>query len=225
MMSDSEFNDAEFPDLPETVAHDPELPFYEPPEPVASEPGWAPVEPEPPPHEPLQPVAGEPDWELAKPETAVPAPTPAPAPVPYQPAPVPYRPAQVLYQPVPVQPPLAKPGQLQTLGILTLIDGILNVLWGTGLTIILLGTIVCWPLGIYALVLGILEIITATKLMADPVTADKPPTWLSIMQIVNVPSGNLLSIITGILGLVFYNDVQVKNYFDALAARRYRGGY
>ena len=68
------------------------------------------------------------------------------------PAPNQHQPAQALYQQAPGQPPLPKPGQLHTLGILTLIDGILNILWGIGLTIALLTTIVCWPLGIYTIV-------------------------------------------------------------------------
>jgi hypothetical protein len=135
-------------------------------------------------------------------------PPPPSAPPTYQ-APSSNAPSQASYSVLPI-----KPGKLQALAILNLVDGILNVLWGIGLVF----TICAAPLGIYAIVLGVMEIMRATKILPDPVREVNTSRTLPIMQIVNIITGNVLSLVTGILTLVFNDDPQVQDYYRAVQA-------
>lgn len=115
---------------------------------------------------------------------------------------------------------LAKPGKVQAIAIMCLIDGILNILWGIGLACGLalsLYGIICSPVGLYPVVLGILEIIYASQLLADPPRAGRPAQYLAIMQICNILLGDVISVVIGILSLVFYGDYEVKDYFGKIA--------
>jgi hypothetical protein len=113
-----------------------------------------------------------------------------------------------------------KPGPLTAVGVMTLVNGIINIFWGligTGATI--LGTIgfglLCAPVTILPTVLGIVEVIYGIRLLADPIKrGTRPSTALAIMQILCVFWLNFLSPIVGILALVFYNDAAVKEYFQ-----------
>jgi hypothetical protein len=135
-------------------------------------------------------------------------------------------------QPPPLPPPAAvppaatafppKPGYVQAIAIMCLVDGILNILWGGGLAVIFLCgcfTACLAPLGIYPVVLGILEIIYATKLLPDPIRPVRPAQYLAIMQIINIILGDVISLAVGIISLVFYSDPKVKAYFDAMQTR------
>jgi len=108
-----------------------------------------------------------------------------------------------------------KPSQLQTLGILTLISGILNCLIGVSWAF----TIIWLLPAAFSIVLGILEIIYATKLMADPVRTDRIAKHIAIMQIVNIINGAILAVVVGILALVWTNEPKVKEYFAARSGR------
>lgn len=109
-----------------------------------------------------------------------------------------------------------KPSQIQTLGILTLISGIINCLIGLGLMIT-----VVWILpAAFSIVLGILEIVYATKLMATPIRVDKIAKHIAIMEIVNIINGALLAVVVGILALVWMGEPKIKEYFAALQRSR-----
>ena len=138
----------------------------------------------------------------------------APIPVPEPSAPVP-----------PYIPPLpsgaGKPGMVQALAIMTIINGILNILYGVSVTTaIVLGTffvgILCAPVTILPVVLGIFEIIYGIKLLANPPQPVRPSQTLAILEIVAVISGNIISAVVGVLALVFYADANVKAYFARL---------
>jgi hypothetical protein len=114
-----------------------------------------------------------------------------------------------------------KPGMVQTIAILTLINGILNILWGLGLTAtVVLSTvfigIICAPLTILPSILGIFEILYAAKLISNPPQAVKPSHTIAILEICCILWGDVISLIVGILALVFYNDVMVRTYFAKL---------
>jgi len=114
-----------------------------------------------------------------------------------------------------------KPGALTAISVMTLVSGILNILWSLGLTAgIVLGTlgvgILCAPLTILPLVLGIFEIIYAARLLPNPPRPTKPSQTIAIMEICCVLFGNVLSLIAGILALVFYNQPEVQCYFECL---------
>lgn len=122
-------------------------------------------------------------------------------------------------------PNVEKPGKVQAVAIMTLVDGILNILWGLllGLGVILLiipslGFIICYsPAVIYSIVVGVLEIISGAKLMKTPSRKFKVKT-IAILEIVNIVSFAFPSLVVGILNLVFYNDPEVKAFIDSLPA-------
>jgi hypothetical protein len=113
-----------------------------------------------------------------------------------------------------------KPGQLTAIAVLTLISGITNVLVGLAWSFtVVVGTIglgiICLPITILPLILGVFEIIYASKLMAEPVRTPLNQT-IAILEIVAVLSGNIVSLVAGILALVFANDDAVRAYYARL---------
>jgi len=115
----------------------------------------------------------------------------------------------------------SKPGKIQAIAIMTLINGILNILAALGLTAtIVLGTLgiglLCAPITILPGVLGIFEIIYAANLLANPPKPTKPSQAIAIMEICCIIVGNVVSLVVGILALVFYNDPEVQAYFATL---------
>jgi len=113
------------------------------------------------------------------------------------------------------------PGLVKTIAIMTLVNGIFNILWGLGVTTgVVLGTffigLICAPVTILPTILGIFEMIYALKLLANPPQPVQPSTSIAILEILCVLAGNVFSMIVGILALVFYNDPQVKEYFARL---------
>ncbi len=115
-------------------------------------------------------------------------------------------------------PGVQKPGMVTALTIMTLINGILNILYALGFTAaIVLGTfgigLLCAPLTILPAILGIFEILYAVKLLSNPPQPVKPSQTLAVLEIVCIITGNVISMVVGILALVFYNDTTVKDYF------------
>lgn len=116
---------------------------------------------------------------------------------------------------------LQKPSLLKALAIITLVNGILNIIYGITVTAaIVLGTffvgIICAPITMLPIVLGVFEILYAAKLLVNPPQPVKPATTLAVLEITMIISGNIISLIAGILTLVFYNDVGVREYFARL---------
>lgn len=111
------------------------------------------------------------------------------------------------------------PGLVKTIAVMTLINGIVNIFWGLIATVTVTASIVliCLvPLAILPTILGIFEIIYAAKLLTEPPQPVQPSTTIAILEILCVLTGNVFSMIVGILALVFYNDPQVKDYFARL---------
>jgi len=111
------------------------------------------------------------------------------------------------------------PGLVKTIAVMTLINGIVNIFWGLIATVSVTASIIliCLaPLAILPTILGIFEIIYAAKLLADPPQPVQPSTTIAILEILCVLTGNVFSMIVGILALVFYNDPQVKDFFGRL---------
>jgi hypothetical protein len=119
------------------------------------------------------------------------------------------------------QLPNVKPGKIQAIAIISLINGILNIISGLGVSAaVVISTmfigILCVPVTILPSVLGIFEIIYATKLLANPPVPVKPSQTLAIMEICCIIFGNVVSLAAGIVALVFYSDPEVKAYFASL---------
>ncbi|MBN2115281.1 MAG: hypothetical protein JW730_01835 [Anaerolineales bacterium] len=112
-----------------------------------------------------------------------------------------------------------KPTLVNVIAWMTLASGIVNLFWGLGLSLTVLATIigvVCTPFTILPTILGIFEIIYAAKLMSNPPQTVQPSTTIAILEVVCVLAFNIFSVVVGILALVFYNDVTVRDYFARL---------
>jgi len=121
-----------------------------------------------------------------------------------------------------------KPGKIQIISILSLINGILNILYGiiliigfltfgiSTLGIGLIFGIICCPLSIAPIILGIFEIVYASKLISNPPKPVQPAKTIAILDIVCILFGNVLSMAAGIVMLVMYNDREVLDWFEEL---------
>jgi hypothetical protein len=114
-----------------------------------------------------------------------------------------------------------KPTLVNVIAWMTLASGIVNLFWGlVASLLIVFGTLgfglICTPFTILPTILGIFEIIFASKLLSNPPQAVQPSTAIAILEIVCILAGNLFSMVVGILALVFYNDEIVRDYFARL---------
>lgn len=115
----------------------------------------------------------------------------------------------------------AKPSKVQTMSILVLINGIINILWGGLLALlIIIGTIgiglLCAPILILPIVLGVVEVIYALNLMADPPKVGEPSLAIAILEICSILFGNVFGVVVGVISLIFINEDEVKSYFAEL---------
>ena len=112
-----------------------------------------------------------------------------------------------------------KPTLVQVIAWMTLASGIVNLFWGIIASLTALATIVgvvCIPLTILPTILGVFELIYAAKLLSNPAQPVLPSTNIAVLEIVTILVGNVFSMVVGILALVFYNDLVVKDYFARL---------
>jgi len=114
-----------------------------------------------------------------------------------------------------------KPGMVTAISILTLISGITNILIGIGVSAgVVVSTfgigLLCIPLTILPIILGIFEIIYAAQLLPNPPKVIKLNTTIAILELIAIVAGNVISLVTGILVLIAQNDPDVKNYFAQL---------
>lgn len=113
---------------------------------------------------------------------------------------------------------MEKPGMVQTIAVMTLVNGVLNIIYACVATLLIviltfgIGCL-CAPLTILPGVLGIAEILYAIKLLPDKPQPTKPNQILAILEICAILTGNFVSCVIGILNLIFYNDEDVKAYF------------
>ncbi len=115
--------------------------------------------------------------------------------------------------------PNQKPGLFTTIAVMTLTSGIINLFWGFIASATALGTIVgvvCLPITILPTILGVFEIIYAAKLLSAQPEPVQPSQTIAILEILTFLIGNIFSMVVGILALIFYNDVTVKEYFARL---------
>jgi hypothetical protein len=114
-----------------------------------------------------------------------------------------------------------KPTLVNVIAWMTLASGIVNLFWGIAASGAVIAStigigIICTPVTILPTVLGIFEIIYAAKLMSNPPQHIQPSTNIAILEIVCILVFNLFAVVVGILALVFYNDLTVKDYFTRL---------
>lgn len=114
---------------------------------------------------------------------------------------------------------IQKPGLITAIALMTLTSGIVNLFWGFVASATALGTIVgvvCLPITILPTILGIFEIIYAAKLLSAQPQPVQPSTSIAVFEILTLLMLNMYSMIVGILVLVFYNDLAVKDYFSRI---------
>jgi hypothetical protein len=112
-----------------------------------------------------------------------------------------------------------KPTLINVIAWMTLASGIVNLFWGIAASGAALHTfvgVICTPITILPTVLGIFEIIYAAKLMSIPPQQIRPSTNIAILEIICILLGNVFAVVVGILALVFYNDLAVREYFARL---------
>jgi hypothetical protein len=112
--------------------------------------------------------------------------------------------------------PNQKPGLITAIAVMTLTSGIINLFWGFIASATALGTIVgvvCLPVTILPTILGVFEIIYSAKLLTAQPQPINPSQPIAILEILTFLMGNIFSMVVGILALIFYNDVNVKEYF------------
>ena len=109
-----------------------------------------------------------------------------------------------------------RPALVNVIAWMTLASGIVNLVWGLVATHSFWWTIVCIPLTILPTVLGIFEVVYAARLISNPPQVTQPATNIAILEIIAILVGNVFSVVVGILALVFYNDLTVREYFARL---------
>jgi hypothetical protein len=112
-----------------------------------------------------------------------------------------------------------KPTLVNVIAWTTLASGIVNIIWGLGVSGTALATVVgiiCIPITILPTILGVFEIMYAARILSNPPQAVQPSTTIAILEVVCVLVGNVFAMVVGILALVFYNDQIVKDYFGRL---------
>ena len=112
-----------------------------------------------------------------------------------------------------------KPTLVNVIAWMTLASGVTNLIWGVAASGTALATVVgiiCIPFTILPTILGVFELIYAAKLFSNPAQPVQPSTNIAVFEIASVLTGNVFSMVVGILALVFYNDTVVKEYFSRL---------
>ncbi len=115
--------------------------------------------------------------------------------------------------------PNQKPGLFTAIAVMTLVSGIVNLFWGFVASLTALSTfvgVICIPITIMPTVLGIFEVIYAAKLLSAQPEPLKPAQTIAAFEVASFIYGNVFSMVVGILALVFYNDLVVKDYFARL---------
>lgn len=113
----------------------------------------------------------------------------------------------------------AKPGKVQAIAIMVLINGILNILWALGASAGALFSLIgifCVPITILPGVLGIFEILYASNLLSITPKPNQNGQTIAILEIACILAGNVVSLVVGILVLVFASDPEVKDWFARL---------
>jgi hypothetical protein len=115
--------------------------------------------------------------------------------------------------------PNQKPGLFNAIVAMTLASGLVNLFWGVAASAAAMHTvigIICVPITILPTVLGIFEVIYAARLLSAPQQAARPSPAIAGFEIACIVTGNVFSMVVGILSLVFYNDAAVSAYFAGL---------
>jgi hypothetical protein len=120
--------------------------------------------------------------------------------------------------PVPITPSAPKSQKVQTIGILMLISGILNILVGLGggaAFVLSLVLICCSPVFVLPIVLGVFEIYYASKLLSASGERQSfsQVQVITILEICTLLVGNIFSAVIGVVNVILLNDPEVRPSF------------
>jgi len=115
-------------------------------------------------------------------------------------------------------PPASKPGKVQAIAIMSLVSGVLNCVGGLGwlvfgLCLFLVGVILTIIPAAYLVVVGVLDVIYASKLMGASSVSVQPARHLAVLNIVSIIFLNVIPCVLGIVNLVFYGDEETERFF------------
>jgi hypothetical protein len=120
---------------------------------------------------------------------------------------------------VPAPQTPAKTGKVDFITIALLISGVLNIVGGLtgsfGLLLSIIG-IICMPLTAAIVVLGIFEVLYASRLLTTPARNLRYNNLqtLAYLEIASILLGNVVTLVAGIVNVVFLNDTEVKRYLE-----------
>ncbi len=193
--------------LPQQVPTPPQQPPQGPPSP-----GVFP----PPPHQ-SQPSAVQPTPQ--QPHQPQPQATEVPEGPRYAPHHPAYRPGPDLSPPQPGEIPQRfevpvgpRPGLATAIGIMTLTAGIVSTLWGFVAAVIGVHFTGLCVQNVMELAVGVFATIHGFKMVTDNNTP--PPKGLSVLLVLTILNCNILSVLIGILNLVFMNMKEVRDYYE-----------
>ena len=112
-----------------------------------------------------------------------------------------------------------RPEKVTAIAVLSILNGLISVFWGIIASIGVAATIIglcCIPITILPIILGGFEIAYAIRLLSDPPRPCTPNKTIAILDIINIIFGNFISLVIGILLLVFYSDNDTKEWFKTL---------
>ena len=102
-----------------------------------------------------------------------------------------------------------RPGQIQAVGIMMLVGGIVGILVFLTWASTCFGLL--WPGVYFELVVGIMAIVRGASMLNQD--DQPPPRGLAIMQIVCIINLDMINCVLGIVSLVMLNDPQVQDYY------------
>jgi len=105
-----------------------------------------------------------------------------------------------------------RPPLLNAIGVMTLLSGIVNIVWGVVALTNFIG-LLCAPVTILPVVLGGFEIAYAGRVLLKPLRPVRPARVLAVFELLCLLFGNVFSSMVSILSLVFYHDTAVREYF------------
>ncbi|MCS6774358.1 MAG: hypothetical protein RMM31_10930 [Anaerolineae bacterium] len=132
-------------------------------------------------------------------------------------------------------PPIpTKPSAINVVAALALASGITNVLGSITLVALsLLGVVatigfgavlscLCIPLSIPLFILGVFEIVYATRLFGLPHSGARLSAAIAVLEIVAILYLNFISLASGVVALVVRGNPEVERYFAYLDALEYQ---
>lgn len=102
------------------------------------------------------------------------------------------------------------PGKVTALGVMFLVGGIMSVLVSLSVA---MGSMCLWVIWIYELTVGILCIVHGANMLSNKTTP--PSRVLSILMIFCILDCNPVTMVLGILTLIFGGDPEVRSWYAA----------